>query len=758
MQATDSPSHQQLLNPNGGVYLDSIHKVDSFITDALDIFNKAGTNSQLAQRQAPQKASDLHGDNVLFTSNVADASVNRSEKNVEDEEEEEEDDPHAVTWKLKLSPSMMILDTNILTVAGLEKVLEQLKINVQPQSQFEPSPTFDYDICPVTIPSARTVIINAANSIYPSYTSEPTGLAFYHKLMSTQLTNQCVNEFFSCYNEPIWYINRSTFMSTYNPNAITAWNSGDDTSSIDVLLQASVCSLSIGHLLLAHQKHTYRNVFALMETYHLRAREILEDYFDTLDIRVVKSLLMLSNPPNIVCGDRLISPHEYNVYRVLAFRIAEELGIFEIDRRKNSASANEQELESGKRLAWVILCMDFFSANNTTGNTGWIDLRHGQVDYPKPLPSESEGTNKSVQYLAQFSKMIAYYKTGYIQIIRDFSQTPTDIANVRGILEQQCAQLKKTATDYLELDIERQLYSDFEQISAAESNSQRRTTILGLKLHLHFYSFALTYYVSFISVNQLTYDMNAQGFQDRSVNRKAFSSNLSPSVSSPNQTKPSLASSPHSPCHTPQDNPQMSPQPSNEVAAFSSPLELLCAISTAINASIIMGLVESLLYRDAMTCHHDSMYWLLLLTHASHFVSNNSKDEGVLALCGVNITRARLYVERHPLTYVGEPRYSQLLNRLRIWQGISPDIEFRNPPIPETEILRSSTKELVCQLERRVGALTENSSAWSPPRPSRQPRQTTEPCDEDQQVKLEQYEERLGSNEDRYNSESSYED
>src|ERR1700730_15550338 len=88
MQATDSPSHQQLLNPNGGVYLDSIHKVDSFITDALDIFNKAGTNSQLAQRQAPQKASDLHGDNVLFTSNVADASVNRSEKNVEDEEEE----------------------------------------------------------------------------------------------------------------------------------------------------------------------------------------------------------------------------------------------------------------------------------------------------------------------------------------------------------------------------------------------------------------------------------------------------------------------------------------------------------------------------------------------------------------------------------------------------------------------------------------------------------------------------------------------
>jgi hypothetical protein len=747
MQATASPNHPQLLNPNSSDYFEGIQKVDSFITDALDIFSKSGNSSHITQRQATQNTSDQPAANGSSGDTVLEASVNTSQSN---EEDEEDDDPHAVTWKLKLSPSMMILDTNIMTVAGLEKVLEQLKINVQPQSQFETSRSLVDDLSPITVPSARLAILNAVNSIYPFYASEPTGLAFYQKLVSTQLTNDCVDEFFANYNEPIWFLNRSRFMSTYNPTVIADWSSGGEAASIDVLVQASVCSMSIGHLLLVHQKLPYQNVVALMETYHLRAREILEDYFDILDIRVVMSLLMISTPASIVCGDRITSPREHNVYRMLAYRISERLGLFEIDRRKDVvANLNQQELENGRRIAWVILCMEFFSANNSTGTTGRIDMRHWKVNLPKGLPSETESTTKSVEYLAHFSKMIGQFKTGYVETIRYTSQVPVDISNVRSVLEHQCKKLKENASNYLELDVEKQLYSNFEHIST-ESTSQRSTTILGLRLHLLYYSFALSYYISFIPGKQNSYDMDLQGCQDRSVNRKNIRSNFS-SNTSPNQDH-NLVSSSH-------ENIRMSPRPSNELLVSPSPLELYCTISAAVATTSIMGLLEALLHRDAMACRHDPMYWLFLITHACQLMASNSKDEDVLSLCSINITRARLHLERNPLCHMGEPRCSQLLRRLRTWQGIEPDMESMNPPVLETEILRSSAKELLYKLEHRIGPLKEsNSGAWSPPRPSRQQRHTTESSEEDQQVKLEQYDERIASNEEEYNSESSYED
>ncbi|KAG2176575.1 hypothetical protein INT44_007238 [Umbelopsis vinacea] len=726
---------QQLLGSNSTNYLESAANVDSFFTEALDVFSKAGTQPRIAHNQAAGTPSDP------LTADPSPSGISSFKEEEDQEEESEEEEPNAVTWKLKLSPSMMILDTNILTVAGLEKVLEQLKINVQPQAEVNDSNSMLYDLSPIPTPAQRMVILGAMKSIYPSYTVEPINLAHYQNVMCTQLTNECVEEFFSCFNEPIWNINRSTFMSTYNPTAILDWNSNSPVSEgIDVLLQASVCSVTIGHLLLVHRQLPYLNVTGLMGIYHLKAKEILEDYFDVGDIRVVMSLLMLSNPPNTPAGDYLTISRDKNIYLELAIRMSDAIGLFEIDRRK----APSIEHERGRRLAWVILCMEFFSDSNTTGGTGYIDLRHWQVNLPTVLPSDSQTTHKSIEYLSHFGQMVMQYKTGYNRILRITRQTTMNAQNLQRFLQPLFTQMKGNAYKFIKLDVDREMYGDLAQLSA-EPIPQRPISILALKLHLLFYSLALNVYTSFIPVKSIAYDKSLQGFRERPVHT---SQNINPNLP-PHSNMHYLGASPHgSPATS-----QMSPKPSQDVSA-ATPSQLHCIVSAAVTTTKMIGLLEALLQRDITLCHHDPLQGLVQLTHTCQYISNVSKDDGVLSLCSLNITRARLLLERLPLYRTGDSRCMELLTRLRIWQGLDPSSKSMPTSLAETQSLRSSGQELANQLQQRVGSFHESTPSWSPPRPSRH---TTETSDDDQQIKLEPADDQIQDDEEYYSG-SSYED
>ncbi|KAI8579142.1 hypothetical protein K450DRAFT_242965 [Umbelopsis ramanniana AG] len=731
---------QQLLGSNSNNYLESAANVDSFFTDALDVFSKAGTQPRIAHNHAAP--SDP------LTADPSPSGISSFKEEEDQEEEGEEDEPNAVTWKLKLSPSMMILDTNILTVAGLEKVLEQLKINVQPQAEANDSNSMLYDLSPILTPSQRMVILGAIKSVYPSYTLEPINLAHYQNVMCTQLTNECVEEFFSCFNEPVWNINRSAFMSTYNPTAILDWKSTQFSEGIDVLLQASVCSVTIGHLLLVHRQLPYLNVTGLMGIYHLKAKEILEDYFDVGDIRVVMSLLMLSNPPNTPAGDYLTLSRDKNIYLELAIRMSDAIGLFEIDRRKTLIS-NEHELERGRRLAWVILCMEFFSASNTTGGTGYIDLRHWQVNLPTALPSEPQTTHKSIEYLSHFGQMVMQYKTGYPGILRITHQTAMNAQNLQRFLQPLFTQMKENATKFLKLDVDREMYGDLEQLSA-EPIPQRPFSILALNLHLLFHSLALNVYTSFIPVKSIAYDKSLQGFRERPVHTSTnINANL---TTSQPQNIHYLGASPHgSPATS-----QMSPKPSQDVSA--TPSQLYCTVSAVVTTTMMIGLLEAILQRDTTMCHHDPLYGLVQLTHTCQYISSVSKDDGVLSLCSINITRARILLERLPLCRTGDSRCMELLTRLRIWQGLDPSSKSVPTSLVETQSLRSSGQELANQLQQRVGSFNESTPSWSTPRPSYPSRHTTETSDDDQQVKLEPADDRMGPQDEEYYSGSSYED
>jgi hypothetical protein len=737
---------QQLLGTNSSSYLESAANVDSFFTDALDVFTKAGTQPRIAHNQAAGTTSDP------LTADPSPSGINSFKEEEDQVEEGEEEEPNAVTWKLKLSPSMMILDTNILTVAGLEKVLEQLKINVQPQAQVDDSNSMLYDISPIATPSQRMVILGAFKSIYPSYTPEPINLAHYQNVMCTQLTNECVDEFFSCFNEPIWNINRSAFMSTYNPTAILDWNSSQfSEEGINVLLQASVCSVAIGHLLLVHRQLPYLNVTGLMGIYHLKAKEMLEDYFDVGDIRVVMSLLMLSNTPNTPAGDYLTLSRYKNIYLELAIRMSDAIGLFEIDRRKAPISiSNEQELERGRRLAWVILCMEFSSASNTTGGTGYIDVRHWQVNLPTALPSEPQTTQKSIEYLSHFGQMTMRYKTGYPRILRITHQTAiNDAQNLQRFLQPLFTQMKENATKFLKLDVDREVYGDLEQLSA-EPIPQRPFSILAVNLHLLFHSLALNVYTSFIPLKSITYDKSLQGFRERPVHKPTHINNNS--TPSQHHNMYYLGASPHgSPA-----NPQMSPKPSQDLSA--TPSQLYCTVSAVVTTTIMIGLLEAMLQRDATVCHHDPLHALVQLTHTCQYISSVSKDDGVLSLCSINITRARILLERLPLCRAGDSRCVELLTRLRIWQGLDPSSKSMPTSLVETQSLRSSGQELANQLQQRTGSFIESTPSWSPPRPSYPSRHTTETSDDDQQVKLEPADDQIGPQDEEYYSESSYED
>lgn len=734
---------QQLLGVNSSSYLESTSNVDSFFTEALDVFSKAGSQPRIAHNHTAGTASDP------LTADPSPSGISSFKDEAGQGDEDEEEESNAVTWKLKLSPSMMILDTNILTVAGLEKVLEQLKINVQPQAQINDSNSMLYDLSPIATAPPRMVILGALKSIYPSYTPEPINLAHYQNVMCTQLTNECVDEFFACFNEPIWNINRSAFMSTYNPTAILDWNASRFPDGIDVLLQASVCSVTIGHLLLVHRQLPYLNVTGLMGIYHLKAKEILEDFFDVGDIRVVMSLLMLSNPPNTPAGNYLTLSRDRNVYLELAVRMSDAIGLLEIDRRKVHFGS-DHELERGRRLAWVIMCMEFFSASNTTGGTGCIESRHWKVNLPTALPSENKATHKPIEYLSYFGQMIMHYKNGYPQVLRITTQTAMDAKNLQRFLQPLLTQMKESATKFLKVDVDREVYGDLEQLSA-EPIPQRPLSILALNLHLLFHSLVLNVYTSLIPVKSITYDKSLQGFRERPVHTPTnINANLTPNH---RQNMYYLEASPHdSPA-----NPQMSPKPSQDGSA--TPSQLYCAVSAVVTTTNMMGLLEAMLQRDATTCHHDPLPGLVQLTHTCQYLSSVSKDDGVLSLCSINITRARILLERLPLCRTGDSRCLELLTRLRIWQGLDPSSKSMPTSLVETQSLRSSGQELANQLLQKAGSFNESTPSWSPPRPSYPSRHTTETSDDDQQVKLEPADDRMGpQDEEEYYSGSSYED
>jgi hypothetical protein len=737
-QSTASHNHQQHSSsnqplPNGG------KNVDSFISQAFDIFNKAGDTTKKTLPYTTTSSAAYDG-GTSFSDTTAGDPSNESDKKDDDDTD---DDPDAVTWKLKLSPSMMILDTNILTVSGLQKVLEQLKINVHPQSQYETIDSSKAKRSTVSPLPKRKAIMSAINSIYPPReNADPGQLAFYQKLISSKLTNDCVDEFFSCYNEPLWLLNQSSFMSTYNPSNIADWVPEQETS-IDIALQAAVCSLTVGHLLLVHQKLPCNGAIGLIQSYYMRARDILEDHFDTIDLRIVTALLMLSQQSHAICGERLHSPLEQNALLTLAVKMSQELGLFQIDRRKDSLPNREQELEQGRRMAWVTLCMEFVSSHNTTLPIGHIDLRFCKVDYPKHIPIESDNTKSSVEFLAQYSKMIVLYKTGYENTLRMLDQRPLVLSNIKGMADRHRKKKNEEAVEYMELDVEQAIYGDLHQTMTSISH-QRKRSVYCLKLHLTLESMALDYHISVLSV------LTSNGAQANDTNVELEQNNMDDplrnSISSTHITDASPSTA------------HMSPQPSGDVWTVSPELKSYVMISIARAATSIMGLLEILLVLDPTTCHHEPFHWLLFLTEACHYLHDNSTNDEILLLCNMNMNRAQNHLERTPLYHAGESAHIELMNRLRSRLNISTRASNSIPLVSEANVLRASAKDVVKSLEQWPEMIVDYQGAWSPPQPSNIPRQSTQTSDEDHQVKLEQSDEKITPHDDGYSSESSYED
>lgn len=733
--SSGSHNHQQRNHDRA----DGGKNVDSFINEALDIFNKVGVASKKSLPHTTTSSTSGKGGTSFPETDTGDHNSETKEK----EDDEEDDDPDAVTWKLKLSPSMMILDTNILTVSGLQKVLEQLKINVHPQSQYETVQSVKINRSLVSPLPKRKAIMSAINSIYPPrQNADPGALAFFQKLISSKLTNDCVDEFFSCYNEPLWFVNQSTFMSSYTPSNIADWTPEQDTT-IDVVLQAAVCSLTVGHLLLVHQKLPSHGALGLIQSYHMRARDILEDHFDTIDLRIVTALLMLSQQSHAICGERLHSPLEQNALLILAVKMSQELGLFQIDRRKDILPDREQELEQGRRMAWVALCMEFASSHNSTQPVGHIDLRFWKVDYPKHIPIESINTKPSVEFLAQYSKMIVIYKTGYQNTLQMLDQRPLDLSSIKSTAHRNRTKKIDEAVEYMELDVEQAIYGDLHQTMTSISH-QRKRGLYCLKLHLTLESMALDYHISVLSMS------TSKGIQVDDTHTGFGQSNADDQLRSSMSSAQIANGSPMSS--------QMSPKPSSEAGTVSPEIESYVMISIARAATAIMGLLELLLVVDPTTCHHEPFHWLLFLTEACHYLQSHSTHDELLLLCNMNANRAQNHLERMPLYHAGESAHVELMKRLRSRLGIKSRTSNAIPLVSEANILRASAKNLMQSLEQRPEMIVDSQAAWSPPQPSSIPRQSTQTSDGDHQVKLEQYDEKITPQDDGYSSESSYED
>ena len=348
--------------------------IDQFLKEALQILSHVDTS--------------LHhnGDHIID-------QVERSPENDENEKNS------SVTWQLRLTPTTMTLDTSILTVSGLEEVLELIRINVRPR--------------PPKVKDKRSKRIH----------SDQYDMHLFHRLMhplfqlsmivavprldqslaqqynSVQFMRQCVHCFINCGYS--FFLDAPSLLA--NTDMILSVPSAANEHPVESLLVLSICSLIVRHTSLHHRVDpTAANI--LMHSYYAQARLLLEDLFDVHHISVVISMFILSvYAQGRIC---LFAPSTVQTPLLkTAIRMALTMDLHKLDVRHDKESDQKERL---RRLAWMLLCADYYADWNTTGQTGLIDVSDWHVDFPQPLPNEQ--SPRRTEYFSQYCRIVMLRK------------------------------------------------------------------------------------------------------------------------------------------------------------------------------------------------------------------------------------------------------------------------------------------------------------------------------------------------------------
>lgn len=308
----------------------------------------------------------------------------------------DDNDEETVTWQLNLTPTMMTLDTNISTISGLEKILELIRINVKPRpAKFSDLKTkmniAQYDIQLFQQMLYPVLRLSTVMSIPRS-----DQLGQYNAM---QMMRHFVQSFIDCGYS--FFLDIPTLLA--NTEMILSQPTAAKEHTVETLLILSVCSLMCRHTTI-HHRGDMNIANSLGYAYYSQARQLLQNLFDVHHIAIVQSLFILSLYPQ--SHNHLFSPaRTKNALLTMSIRMALAMDLHKLDLQHQNESNQKEKL---RRLAWMILCADYFSEWNTTGETGVIDVVYWNVDFPQPLPNEKSIVQ--IDYFSQFCRIVLLRK------------------------------------------------------------------------------------------------------------------------------------------------------------------------------------------------------------------------------------------------------------------------------------------------------------------------------------------------------------
>ncbi|CEP08329.1 hypothetical protein [Parasitella parasitica] len=595
-----------------------------------------------------------HADNSLNKGTIL-IAANDTEQDKDDNEEQD----NAITWQLKLTPTMMTLDTSILTVSGLEKVLELIRINVKPQ--------------PPKLTCKKTVNSDRFNSIF-RHIIEPVlrlsnvmtvprleQLEQYH---SMQLMRHCVQCFIDCGYS--FFLDVPSLIA--NTDMILSQPGAAKEHTVETLLILSICTLMIHHTTI-HHRGMMSVANALMHAYYAQARQLLQDLFDVHHISVVQSMFILSLFPHghmhLFSQARLTTP-----LLTMAIRMALAMDLHKLDTQHTKESDQKERL---RRLGWMLLCADYYADFNTTGRTGLIDAGDWHVDFPQPLPTEI--SSRRVEFFSQYCRIVMLRKLELLKSAYMVSlQSPKALESG---LDDQLFQAYFNTPDTFKLD--------FDRPNQAWNMKSHFESLLLHELYCHSQIFARVpfipkrYFDSFIKDEDASRCADLNDIHQRIV-RAADTTNTTLPFTKIDVSKLSTTA-------------KFATEKDHELEIY-----VVVGCLTILNNYTLI--LEALTYMDTIGCHHSPVYGIMLTTHLYLIIERSYQIPEVKSLCQINLNRS-LLILRRARTIFADPAIL-FIERMLTRHNISPT---EDTPICT---LDTRTHEIVRSLQAKASYLHHN--------------------------------------------------
>ncbi|RCI05126.1 hypothetical protein CU098_011809 [Rhizopus stolonifer] len=516
------------------------------------------------------------------------------------------DDP-AITWELQLSPTTMTLDTSILTVRGLQKVLELIRINVEPQP-----PRFknkkQAHLNPLDLKLFHGIMQPAfhLSAIVVVPRLDPV---MAQQFNSTQFMRQCVQSFVDCGYS--FFLDIPSLMA--DADIILTMPSAAKEHSVEALLILSICSLMARHAALHTPRLDSMTANMLTHCYYRQARLLLEDLFDVHHISVVISMFLLSVFSQ--GHTYLISPSRVqSSLLTTSVRMALAMDLHKLDTRYDKESDQKEKL---RRLAWMLFCADYYADWNTMGQTGLIDVFNWHVDFPQPLPHEPRP--RRVEGFSQHCRMVILrklqlFKASYMLSLR----APR---HLQPRVDQDLFQSLFNTPNAFRLDLQ----------GISEQGWDIESLLLHeIQCHTQLYAqlpfFPTRYFTTFMAQ------------EDRA--RCADLDQIYQRLRQPPRSYPT---------------PAVEPTVCQQLTEDSPLLELGCLVSCLKVLCNYTRILEALATLDPIRCHHNPLYGITLVSHLCIiFRKTRLESTEIIPLCQILLVRIQ-HLLRQVRTIYADP-------------------------------------------------------------------------------------------------------